>query len=104
MKNALCVLAAFAAMVMFASQAAAGDETHEGKVMSVVDGKLTMCDKDGKNEHSHMITSEAAVTCDGKDCKIDDLTKDCWVKVTCEKRGDVKVVTKVEAKKAKQKR
>ncbi len=44
---------------------------------------------------------DATITCDGKTCKLDDLTKDCWISVTREKKGDAMVVTKIEAKKTK---
>lgn len=100
MKNTVCLLAACVALLVFVSTSSAQD-SHEGKVVSVSDGKLIMTDKEGKNEHSHAVPVEATVSCDGKDCKLDDLTKDCWVKVTTEKRGAANVVTKVEAWKKK---
>ncbi len=102
MKKVLCLLAAFAAMLVFVSNSVA-EESHEGKIVSAGSGKLVMTDKDGKNEHTHQVPIEATITFDGKDCKLDDLMKDSWVKVTTEKRGDATVVTKIEAKKAKDK-
>jgi hypothetical protein len=87
-------------VLSWASPVRAQEETHEGKVVSVAGGKLTMTDKNGKNEHSHMVPSDATITCDGKNCMLDDLTKDCWVKITMIKKGDAMVVSKVEAKKS----
>jgi Cu/Ag efflux protein CusF len=71
--------------------------THEGKIAKVEAGKLTMTDKDGKNEHSHTIPATAKITLDGKDAKLTDLKVGTKVKVTAEKVGDKVQVTKVEA-------
>lgn len=63
-------------------------DTHEGKVVSVqepsgnTEGKLVMTDKDGKGEHSHMIPSQAKITCDDRTVKLGDLKKGDWIKVT----------------------
>ena len=100
MKRTLGLIAAMLALVLITS-ATRAEDVHKGKVVSVSNGKLTMTDTDGKNEHSHMVPTDATITCDGQTCKLDDLTKDCWVTVTCIKKGDDKVVTKVEASKTK---
>lgn len=100
MKRTLGLIAAMLALVLICS-ATRAEDVHKGKVVSVSNGKLTMTDVDGKNEHSHMVPTEATITCDGQTCKLDDLTKDCWVTITQEKKGDTKVVTKVEASKTK---
>lgn len=98
MKRILGLIAAMLALVWVTSSARA-EEVHKGKVVSVSNGKLTMTDEDGRNEHSHMVPADATITCDGKTCKLDDLTKGCWITVTREKKGDAMVVIKVEAKK-----
>jgi len=36
--------------------------THEGKIVKIEAGKLTMSDKDGKNEHTHAIPADAKIT------------------------------------------
>ncbi|MBA4062864.1 MAG: hypothetical protein C0501_03995 [Isosphaera sp.] len=96
------VLAAVAAMVAWGMPALADEKegTHEGKVVKAEKGKLTMTDKDGKKEHTHDIGSDAKVTMDGKEAKLEDLKAGTTVKVTAEKKGDKVVVTKVEAKKS----
>jgi hypothetical protein len=73
------------------------DNTHSGIVVSVADGSLTMTDKDGKNEHKHTVAKDATITCDGKDCKLEDLKKGFTIVVTT-KQGDQTVAVKVEAK------
>jgi len=99
MKRTLGVFAAML-VLMWVTSASRAEDVHKGKVVSVSNGKLTMTDMDGKNEHSHMVPAGATITCDGQTCKLDDLTKDCLVTVTREKKGDAMVVTKVEAKKS----
>ena len=76
------------------------DNTHSGIVVSVADGALTMTDKDGKNEHKHTVAKDAKITCDGKDCKLEDLKKGAAIVVTTAKDGDNVVAVKIEAKSA----
>lgn len=93
---------AVAALVVWSVPAFADDEkpgTHEGKVVKAEAGKLTMTDNDGKKEHTHTVPADAKVTCDGKECKVEELKAGSTVKVTTEKKGDKVVVTKIEAKK-----
>lgn len=80
-----------------ASAADKDAKTHEGKVVSVSEGKLTMSDNDGKNEHSHVIAATTKITLDGRAAKLADLTKGDSVKVTTGADGKV---TMVDAKRA----
>jgi hypothetical protein len=97
----LIALVATAALAVFTNVSLAAKEdagdTHSGVVVSAADGKLTMTDKDGKNEHSHDVAADAKISCDGKECKLEDLKKGCTVKVTTKEKKAVKI----EAKKAK---
>jgi len=74
----------FAVVVVaaLASQSWAEEKSHEGTVVSAAEGKLVMADKDGKNEHTHMIAATTSVTLNGKAAKITDLKKGDAVKVT----------------------
>ena len=92
------------ALALFASQPVVADDqnvtTHEGKIVMAGDGKLTMTDKNGANKHTHKVPADAKITCDGKECKLDDLKEGFFVKVTT--KNDVnQTVTKIEAKKEK---
>ena len=106
MMNRILMLSASLAVAAFVGTAVAADKpannTHTGVVVSAVDGKLTMMGKD-KKEHTHKVAKDATITCDGKDCKLEDLKKDQRVTVTVEKQGDDVVVTKIEAKAAEHK-
>ena len=104
MMNRILALGATLAVAAFVGTAVADEKTadsntHTGVVVSAADGKLTMTGKSG-NEHSHMVAKDAKITCDGKDCKLEDLKKGQTVTVTIEKQGDDMVATKIEAKTA----
>ena len=61
------LLAVVALLSFVGAPALAADDkadTHEGKVVKVEAGKLTMTDKDGKNEHSHAVPNDATITCE----------------------------------------
>ncbi len=80
-----------AAPVVFAA-----DETHEGVVVKAESSKVTMTDKDGKNEKTLDVAKTAKISCDGKECKLEDLKKGVKIKVTTTKEGDKTQVTKIE--------
>jgi hypothetical protein len=93
------------ALACLVSQATFADDkdkkaTHSGVVVKVGDGKLTMSDKDGKNQHAHKVAATTQITCDGKDCKLTDLKEGFSVTVTYENDAD-KTATKIVAKTAK---
>lgn len=95
----LPVFVAILALICLVSGPVMAENPHEGKIVRAGNGKLTMTDKDGKNEHTHTITANATIKCDDKECKLEDLKPGYVVKVTTEKQGDKQVVTKVECKK-----
>src|SRR5262245_58621271 len=97
------VMAAVAMVLVWGAQSYADDVkpgTHEGKVVKVETGKLTMADKEGKNQHTHVIKADTKITLDGKESRLEDLKAGYPVKVTVEKKGDENIVTKIEATKA----
>jgi hypothetical protein len=71
------------------------EATHVGKVVSITGTKLMMTSKEGK-EHSHALTADAKVTCDGKACKAEDLKAGTKIRVTTQK-NDTNLVTRIEA-------
>jgi hypothetical protein len=90
-------------LAFFASQPVLGEEkggkTHEGKIVKVGDGKLTMTKKDGTNEHTHKVKADAKITCDGKKCTLEDLKEGYFVKVTTsgdEENTAIKIVAKTK--------
>ena len=69
--------------------------THDGKFVSIIGHKLTMTDSTGK-EHSHRLSKDATMTCDGGVCKVEQLKTGMKIRVTTEK-SDAGVATHVEA-------
>ena len=94
----LPVLLALFALVVFGMPAIAEDKDKpiEGKVVLAGGGKLTMTDADGK-EVTQKVSAKAKITCDGKECKLEDLKKDVKVKVFT-KKGDATTAVRIEAK------
>jgi hypothetical protein len=82
--------------VLRAEEKADKANTHEGKIVKVDGNKITMTDKEGKNEHTHTLAPDAKVMCDSKECKVDDLKAGLRVRVTT-KPGDKDTAVKVEA-------
>jgi hypothetical protein len=75
-------------------------DTHEGTVVKAGSATLVMKAEGDDKEHSHAVAPDAKITCDGKECKLDELKPGCKVKVTTEKKDDKTVVTRIDAKKA----
>jgi Cu/Ag efflux protein CusF len=94
------LLAQFAILMLFTAPAWAvsakkAGNTHKGKVVEASGDKLTMTDMAGKNQHTHEITADTAVTCGGKKCDLSELKPGDVVTITTKKQGDNMVVTKV---------
>lgn len=88
-------------LTFIASEPVLGDnvKSHEGIVVSAGNGKLTMTDKDGKSEHTHAVPADSKISLDGKACKLEDLQKGFYVKVTMTKKDNKEHLTLIEAKK-----
>ena len=74
--------------------------THEGKVVEVGAGTLSMIDPAGANQHTHNVASDALITCDGKPCGLNDLKTGDPITVTTATQGGLTLATKIEARKA----
>jgi len=69
--------------------------TFEGKIVSITGDKLVMANKEGK-EYSHTLAKDARLTCDGTDCKAEDLKAGRQIRVTTTKE-DRNVATGIES-------
>lgn len=98
MNRVLPLLAVLAVVCLVAMPALAEDKKdltmHEGKVVSTAVGKLVMS-VDGK-EHTHTVPADAKVTCDGKNCRLDDLKPGQRIRVWTAK-DDAKTALKIAA-------
>ena len=72
------------------------DMIHEGHVIKVADGKLTMVGAD-KKEATHEVAKDAKITLDGKETKLADLKEHTPVKVTMKEEGGKHSINKIEA-------
>jgi len=90
----LVAVSALALAIWAAPSAFAADNTHDGTVVSVAEGKLTMTATGSKDEHSHPVAADAHITLNGKEAKLTDLKKGDKIKVTL---GSDKKATKIEA-------
>jgi hypothetical protein len=92
-------LALFASTPVRADKGDKGDKDAnqmEGKFVDTEGAnKFVMTDKEGKNEHTHALSADARITCDGKECKLSDLKKGVLIRVSLD--PDKKVATKIEA-------
>jgi hypothetical protein len=59
-------------------------KAHEGKIVSVIDDKLTTTSSEGK-QYCHTLAKDARVICDGKISKSTDLKAGTNVRVTTKK-------------------
>ena len=69
--------------------------THEGKLVSLTNRKLTMTDAKGE-EHSRMVAKDATITCDTKTCTTEHVKSGMRIRVTT-MPGDSDLVTHIEA-------
>jgi hypothetical protein len=88
------------ALTVWASAPVWAADMHQGKVVEVSAGKLTMTDMAGKNQHTHEVAADAAITCEGKTCGLTDVKVGDMVTVTTDTKDSKTVATKIEAKKA----
>ena len=54
--------------------------------------------KDSAKEHILTVAKDARISCDGKECKLEDRKKGAKVKVTTEGKGEKAMATKIEGR------
>lgn len=76
--------------------AAFANGSHDGKVVSITADKLVMTNTEGMEEHTHPLTADVKVTCDGMICKTADLKPGMRVRVTTDS-AEPHAATQIEA-------
>jgi ABC-type molybdate transport system substrate-binding protein len=89
-----------AVLVLSGGCARSAGDSHEGKVVEAGNGKLTMTDMAGGNQHSHDVATEVTITCGGSPCGLADLKAGTTVTVTTEAKEGKTQVTKIETQAA----
>jgi hypothetical protein len=74
--------------------------THQGKVVGVGAGTLTMTDTAGANQHTHEVSSNAVITCGGNPCGLNDMKAGDMVTVTTGTENGKTVATMIDVRKA----
>jgi hypothetical protein len=94
-------LAMLAVAIFLSAPGLAQDKTgsHDGIVVKAGDSKLVMTDKAGKNEHTMTVSKTAKITCEGKECQLEDLKRGFTVRVETDAVNKT-VATRIEAKKS----
>jgi hypothetical protein len=83
------------AMAGFALQAArAADEVHEGKVMSVGDGTITVLDRRDDELDTFTVTAETRITKNGKPAKLSEIQPGDTAKVIAAAASGGKLIAK----------
>lgn len=86
-----------AAAMLFAGPLAFAEDTHQGRVIAAGSGKLTMTDPEGQQKHTHEVSANVAVTCNGKPCKLAEVKTGSTVTVTTEQKDGAVAITKIDA-------
>jgi len=86
--------ALFASATALAAKAA-GDNTHDGKFVSIVADKLSMTGEDG-TVHSHILAANVKATLDGKECQTEEIKSGMRIRVTLDTEAPPQV-TRIEA-------
>jgi hypothetical protein len=74
--------------------------THQGKVVGVGAGTLTMTDTAGANQHTHEVAANAIILCENKPCGLTEVKTGDTVTVTTDTKDGKPVATKIEVRKA----
>jgi hypothetical protein len=77
--------------------ARADDEVHEGKVVSVSDGKLTVLDKRDSDNDTFVVTAETKISRNGKAAKLSDIQAGDMAKVVATSQGEMLIAKQIIA-------
>ena len=99
----LCLLAGLGVAWMAASGSAQPPEksfVQKGVVIGVVKGELEMTGVTANRIlYTFSVDKDASITCDGKNCKLEDLKRGMEAEVTATRQQGKSVATKIVAKK-----
>jgi hypothetical protein len=96
----------FAALAAFAlaftiQLAQAADEIHEGKVLSVSDGKITVFDNRDSDNDTFVVNAQTKITRNGKPAKLVDILAGDIAKIIAVSEGDKLIAKEIVAASAK---
>jgi hypothetical protein len=86
-----------ASLIIAVRSAMAADEIHEGKVIAVGDGKITVLDNRDDDNDTFVVTAETKITRNGKPAKLSDIQPGDKAKVTGNSRDGVLIAKEIAA-------
>jgi hypothetical protein len=86
-----------ATLIIAIRSAVAADEIHEGKVIAVGDGKITVLDNRDDDNDTFVVTAETKITRNGKPGKLSDVQPGDKAKVTAALRDGGLVAREIVA-------
>jgi hypothetical protein len=88
------------ALTVWTSVPAWTASVHQGKVVAVGAGTLTIRAMAAKNQHTYAVAAEAFITCDGQTCGLTDVRGGDMVTVTTDTQNGKSVATRIAARQA----
>jgi hypothetical protein len=96
-KGLLTMIAAAAALSVSFESLRAADEIHEGKVISVGEGKITVFDKRDSENDTFIVNAQTKILRNGKPAKLSDVQPGDMAKVTAMADGNKLIAKEVSA-------
>jgi len=84
------------ALILFVSAPVWAANSHQGKVVQAGNGKLTMTSMTGDNQHTHDVTADTKVTCEGEPCSLESLGAGDVITVIVDQKDGKSVVTEIQ--------
>ncbi|MCS6925961.1 MAG: hypothetical protein NZ578_08685 [Candidatus Binatia bacterium] len=84
------------ALALFVRTPAWAASSHQGKVVAAGNGKLTMTDLAGGNQHTHDVAADVKVICEGQPCSLSSLQAGDVITVTHDEKEGKMVVTEIQ--------
>ena len=85
------------ALALTTQVALANDEIHEGKVVSVSDGKITVLDKRDSENDTFVVTAPTKISRNGKAAKLSDVQVGDMAKVIATSQGEKLIAKEIIA-------
>jgi hypothetical protein len=93
----LTAIAATAALAISSQATQAADEVHEGKVVSVGEGRITVFDKRDSENDTFVVNAQTRILRNGKPAKLSDVQPGDMAKVTVVAEGDKLIAKEITA-------
>lgn len=85
------------ALAITTQVALADDEVHEGKVVSVSDGKITVLDRRDSENDTFVVTAETKISRNGKPAKLSDIQAGDRAKIIATSQGEKLIAKQIIA-------